>query len=180
MMRIKLLLIPWLVMSIQSVVFALGSGALGNETGLSAKVTGHGFAFTGVADDASAIYYNPAGLVQSKGLQMMIGGALVQLNSEHTTPSGTTDKMASNTPFVPYFYTSYSNPNSKWAYGLGVNSPYGLLTEWKDDSFSKFYATKSTVLMYMVNPTVAYSIFDNFSVGADVVGASPVARDTMG
>jgi len=149
-------------------VFALGSAAFSNETGVSAKATAHGFAFAGVADDSSAIFYNPAGLVQVKGEQTMLGGSFVSLDGKHTTPSGTEDTMASHTPFVPYFYTSYSGTGSKWAYGLGVNSPFGLLTDWKNDSFSKYYATETKLLMYMVNPTVAYSVTDSVSVGGGV------------
>jgi len=153
------------ILLLPSTSFSLGSGAIGNESGISTKATSHGYAFTGVADDPSAIFYNPAGLVQVKGLQMMGGTSVLSINSEHTTPSGVTDKMAPHLPLAPYFYASFSGENSPFAFGIGVNSPFGLITEWKDNSFSKYYATKSELLMYMINPSIAYSLRDNLMIG---------------
>ena len=147
---------------------ALGGGALGNQTTISAKSIGHGAAFAGVADDPSAIFFNPGGLTQSKGFQLMGGAGVLSINSEHSTPAGTKDSMAKNLPIVPYFYASYSKDQSPWAFGLGVNSPFGLITEWKDESFSQYWATKTKLLMYIVNPTVAYAFSDKFSAGFGV------------
>src|SRR5688572_25517174 len=79
---------------------ALGSGGWSNVTGTSARAAGFGYAFAGVADDPSAINYNPAGLVQSKGWQVMTGAAILQFNMEHTTPAGVTDRAVSHHPVV--------------------------------------------------------------------------------
>lgn len=149
-------------------LFALGSGALGNETGNSSKVVSHGGAFAGVADDPSAAFYNPAGLTQVKGFHVQMGGAFLDMNSEHTTPAGVTDEMVSNTVFAPNFFATYSGADSRWAFGLGVNSPFGLITEWKNDSFSRFYATESKLLMYNVSPVVSYAVSDKLSVGGGI------------
>ena len=46
-----------------------------NEHG--AKAMGMGGAFTAVANDASAIYWNPAGLTQMTGTQFMLGTTLI-------------------------------------------------------------------------------------------------------
>lgn len=156
------------VLLVSNNAFALGSGALANETGVSAKAFSHGGAFAGIADDPSAIHYNPAGLVQVKGLQVQAGGAFLDFNSEHTSIAGTNDEMASNTPFAPSFYVTYSGETSPWAFGFGVTSPFGLITEWKDNSFSRFYATKSQVLMYNAGPSVAYAVNDKFAVGGGI------------
>lgn len=167
MKKIKVIVSIFLVhLTLNLNVFALGSGALSNESGLSTKVMSHGYAFSGIADDASAIFYNPAGLIQTNGWEVMTGASVLDLKSKHTTPAGVTDKMAGNTPVAPYFYISHSN--EKWGYGIGVNSPFGLVTEWKDDSFAKYHATESKLLMYMVNPTVSYKFSDSFSVGGGV------------
>ena len=168
MKNAKLILMTALVCAAVSPVFAVGSGALGNQTGVGTPATSHGFAFAGVADDPSAIFYNPAGLVQVKGWQMMAGAAILSINSEHTALDGTKDKTVSHLPVAPNFYLSYSKPSSPWAFGVGVNSPFGLVTDWKNDSFSKYYATESKLLMYDVNPTVAYSLTGKFSVGGGI------------
>ena len=54
-----------------------------------AKAMGMGFAFTAQADDPSAIYFNPAGLTQLKGQNVMVGVTYVRENGGEyngTTP----------------------------------------------------------------------------------------------
>ena len=72
--------------------FSLGSGGLGNQTGIATAASAHGNAFAGIADDASATFYNPAGLPQVKGLNVMVGATAVDVHSKHTAPDGTVDK----------------------------------------------------------------------------------------
>src|SRR5450432_92144 len=43
----------------------------------AARPTGMGLAFTGVADDASAIFYNPAGMAFQDHFSLMLGGELL-------------------------------------------------------------------------------------------------------
>lgn len=152
-------------------VFALGSGAFSNEASISARANAMGYAFSGLADDVSAAYYNPAALTSQKGSGLMVGASALDLSSRHTAPSGSTDKSEKDQPVIPYFYASYSKDGSPFAFGLGVNSPFGLITKWKDDSFSKYYATKTELLMYQINPSIAYGVNKNLSVavGADYI-----------
>lgn len=147
---------------------ALGSGAFSNEAAISVRADSMGFAFSGLADDPSAAYYNPAGLTSQKGIGLMFGAAAIDLKSKHTSPSGISDRSDKDMPVVPYLYTSYSSAQSRLAFGLGVNSPYGLITKWKDGSFSKYYATKTELNMFQVNPSVAYEVSKDFSVAAGV------------
>jgi len=53
-----------------------------------AKAMGMGFAFTAQADDPSAIYFNPAGLTQLQGTNLMLGVTYVRENGGEFT--GTT------------------------------------------------------------------------------------------
>ena len=65
-MKIKLIL----VLLILHICSALNAGVVGNNSMnicTSARVAGMGYAFTGVADDGSAIEYNPAGLHRING-----------------------------------------------------------------------------------------------------------------
>src|SRR5207302_5587401 len=57
-----------------------GAGGLSfSENGAAAA--GKANAFVGEADDPSAIFYNPAGMTQLPGTQVMAGTALVHLSS---------------------------------------------------------------------------------------------------
>ena len=75
---------------------AVGSGAIANQTGVSIKALSH-VGFVGVADDPSAVYYNPAGLVHVDGLQLMLGSSFLDFNAEHTTLAGSKDKLKTDT-----------------------------------------------------------------------------------
>jgi long-chain fatty acid transport protein len=149
-------------------LFAVGSGGISNQAGISQRATALGISFAGVADDPSAAYFNPAGLTRVKGLGLEYGATLVALSSEHTDPTGRKDSLAGNDPVVPDVYATYSQEGCPFAFGLGINSPFGLVTEWKDDSFSRFYATESKILMYQINPSVAYAVNEKVSVAAGI------------
>ncbi len=157
-----------ILLSMSTNVFALGSGALSNETGINAKVTGHGYAVAGAVDDASAVFYNPASMVNVKGAQLMYGASVLDINTEHASTTGQKDKTADNLPVTPYFYFTYSKVDSPWAFGVGVNSPFGLISEWKDNSSFKYYATESKLMMYQITPAVAYQVSGEFSVAGGV------------
>ncbi|NMC43939.1 MAG: hypothetical protein GYA46_08465, partial [candidate division Zixibacteria bacterium] len=70
MRTVKLILLVWLLAAIVAAVFGrvtiAADGALSTagflRVGVGAKAMGLGEAFTAVADDASAVYWNPAGL----------------------------------------------------------------------------------------------------------------------
>lgn len=157
-----------ILFSASTISYAVGSAAFGNLSGTSAKVTAHGYAFVGVADDPSAVFYNPAGLVNLDGWNIATGLSVIDFESEHSRVGTQTDKMDNNIEAAPYFYLTYTRPNSRWAYGLGINSPFGLSTKWKDDSFSKYHATESKLKMYSVNPSFAYRIDSKFSFGGGI------------
>ena len=59
----------------------VGTGAL-FDIGMGARALGMGGAFVAVADDANALYYNPAGLALIEGDRKS-----TRLNSSHSLPS---------------------------------------------------------------------------------------------
>src|SRR6478609_609283 len=58
--------------------------------GQGAAASGMGNAFAAQADDPSALHYNPAGIAQLRGIQMMGGGSLVGGTTDFRNPSGVT------------------------------------------------------------------------------------------
>jgi long-subunit fatty acid transport protein len=77
----KTLLLPALLIGIGLASGALAQNevltedffAMGNELGVGARAIGLGGAYTGVADDYSAMYWNPAGLAQVRRMELNFG-----------------------------------------------------------------------------------------------------------
>jgi long-chain fatty acid transport protein len=138
-----------------------------NEHG--ARAMGLGGAFTAVADDPSAIYFNGAGLTQLNGWNFMIGSSFIAPNSEFRgiAPDITSYKTTPQTFVVPNGYAAYSASN--WAVGLGFNVPFGLGTEWPADWPGRYLALKTDLRAYNISVEGAYKIMDNLSVSAGLV-----------
>ncbi|HUT63181.1 MAG TPA: outer membrane protein transport protein [Anaerolineae bacterium] len=70
---------------------------VGNEAGIGSRAMGMGGAYTAVADDFSALYYNPAGLSQIRRIEFNMGISIMRtreqafLRSSIGTPSTGTD-----------------------------------------------------------------------------------------
>jgi long-chain fatty acid transport protein len=140
-----------------------------------AKAMGMGFAFTAQADDPSAIYYNPAGILQLEGTNVMAGVTYVKENG--ATFTGTTPIQATSISetqkdldfWIPNaYFTRKVSPT--FAYGVGVFSPFGLGQEYENPNTSIFrnQITKIELQTVVVNPTVAWKINDVLSVGAGI------------
>src|SRR5437867_3696399 len=69
--------------------------SIGQATGFrildqSASATGQASAFTAQADDASAVYYNPAGMTQLRGIQISLGANLIGGSTNFRDAAGQT------------------------------------------------------------------------------------------
>jgi long-chain fatty acid transport protein len=162
------------------------------------NASGLGNAYAGqaaAAEDASAIYFNPAGLTRLPRGQVVGALHLVKpsptfSNDGSCTPYVGTGVGTSTCPFgphgnlghvaggtggdagdwsvVPNAYLSWEVlPSTLWL-GLGVNAPFGLKTDWDANWVGRFQAIKSKVQTINLNPTIAWKINNMFSVGAGV------------
>jgi long-chain fatty acid transport protein len=52
--------------------------------------------------------------------------------------------------------------------GLGISAPYGLITEYDANWVGRYYAIKSDLATININPTVAYRLNPQWSLGAGV------------
>ena len=130
------------------------------------------------ADDASAVAYNPAGLTQLEGTQIMGGLAAVALNLDLDTSAGWTTNSHQVWP-IPHAYLSHKL-NDKFAVGVGMFTRWGLGHSYPDSWAAKGFvpgsqagpmgsALKSiTLLTSTINPTLAYKLNDVWSVAAGV------------
>ncbi len=142
-----------------------------------AKAMGMGFAFTAQADDPSAIYFNPAGLTQLQGQNVMLGASYVRENGAEfagTTPltgGATTSETQKNLDFIiPNAYYTNTTADGYLSFGVGIFSPFGLGQEYNDKNTSIFrnQITKIDLQTIVVNPTIAFKINEFLSVGAGI------------
>lgn len=156
-------------------VFA--SGFAINEQ--SAKALGMGGAFTAQADDPTAVYYNPAGIVQLEGIQVSAG--ISPIIPSGTFKSSTNDTVLDtwvgkstdldDTVFwVPNAYVTYQI-NDKWSLGFGTYSNFGLGTDWPDNWEGRYQVggTKADLKTLSINPVVAFRPIKRLSVSAGPV-----------
>ncbi len=141
-----------------------------------------GFAFTAQADDPSAIYFNPAGLTQLEGKNLMLGATYVHENGGKfvgTTPVDdyltgfTTQKQETQKTLhfvIPNGYFTSTNKETGIAWGIGVFAPFGLGQEYKSSSASIFrnQTTKIDLQTVVINPTIAFEINEMLSIGVGI------------
>ena len=140
-----------------------------------ARGTALGGAFTATADDASAIFFNPAGLAWQTGHGLDLNLMPILPGSEFTGANiggnsigdGTTNEQ---TFLIPGLY--YRGTAGKLSYGIGVEAPFGLGVEWKEpETWPGRYTSYDVDLATIyVTPVVAWKAGENLSlsVGADI------------
>lgn len=157
--------------------FQLSEGSLTN--------LGNAFAGAGAtAEDASTEYTNPAGMTLLKHKQLSVSGTLLDVNiNGHfqsatnsgsfggipATPvsvTGAKDVSAGGWALIPAFHYVY--PIQNLAFGFGFTTPYGLATNYPDDSIARYMSTLSKLQVYNLNPSIAYQVTPQLSLGAGV------------
>jgi long-chain fatty acid transport protein len=139
-----------------------------------------GSAFAGTAaaaDDASTIFFNPAGLAKLEGTQFLVVASGISISSEFNNSGsrpalgqslGNEGGDAGGWNAVPAAYLAVPL-NEKFAFGFGVNAPFGLKTEYDNGWMGRFQALKSEIKTYNFNPTLSWRANEKLSFG---VGAN--------
>lgn len=135
-----------------------------------AAALGMASAFVGQADSPAAVWYNPAGMIQLDGTRIS-GGTIgiypVLTHENNTVNPGTTDVSERGVHLPIHLYATH-RLNDSIAFGVGVNNPFGLATDWGPNSSTQYVATFSKVLTTEVNPNIAYKLNDSMSVAFGV------------
>jgi long-chain fatty acid transport protein len=136
------------------------------------NASGLGVAYAGAAasaDNAGALYYNPASLTQLPGLQLSAG--LVGAQSRYAFDdrgsiglAGGEGGQAGQWRSLPHLYASWG-VNADWSLGLGISSPYSMDMEYDDDWMGRNTGVRAQLSSLNVNPALAYRISDRVSVG---------------
>lgn len=141
--------------------------------------SGLGNAYAGAAasaEDASTVFFNPAGLMYLQGNQFVAAGHIVTPSVEFSggamTPLGTAipggdGGDAGDASFIPNLYYSRQLTNG-FVFGLGINAPFGLKTEYDADWVGRYHAIESDLKTININPAIAYKAGSDLSVGVGV------------
>ncbi|MEM7353016.1 MAG: outer membrane protein transport protein [Acidobacteriota bacterium] len=165
------------------ILVSLPGGLLAAGFGIyeqSAKASGLAGAWVARADDAAANWYNPAALVWLDGSELQFGTNIINTGDSELTSSDpafglfqpTTFEQESNLATPSHLYYRHKI-NNNLAFGVGVNTPYGLVTEWVDRPIT-FSAAKSDLATIFINPNLAFRLTESWSVA---VGLSYVFAD---
>ena len=144
---------------------------------------GLGNAFAGgaaIAQDATTVWYNPAGLTRLNGNQLVVGGHLIFPSTKFDNEGSTITGLSGGAPLtggdggdagdnalVPNAY--YARPiNDDFTFGIGINAPFGLRTEYDDGWAGRYHAIESEIKTVNINPAVGYKLNDRVSIGGGI------------
>jgi long-chain fatty acid transport protein len=145
-----------------SPAFAAGFG-IDVQSGRGTAMAG---AVTALVDDASANFYNPAGLAAGgRGFEVMVGDTLILPQISYTSPSN----VSTSTSFVatppPHAYARVGLFDSL-ALGIGFFVPYGAAVQWPDAWAGQFLAQSSQLQTYDINMNLAFRPHPRISLAA--------------
>lgn len=171
-----------------ALAFSGGAWAAGFQL-QNQNAAGTSVAFAGaaaVAEDASTVFFNPAGMTYlPQGHSISLGGTVidrsVKFNNTGTTPmpvinpltnlpTGAFHPLGDNggdgggVSLVPALYYSYAiSPALR--FGLGLSVTYGSETEYDDSFAGRFSGRYTSIHQINLNPSLAYKVNDLLSVG---------------
>lgn len=154
--------------------WAVGGGGFANQI-VGTRALGTGNAFVAVADDPSAVFFNPAGLTNVEGTNISIGFA-PHIPSVKYENGAVNSKVAGYTPVVPNLYVTTRLADSPWAFGFGAYTHFGLKVVWPFDGPFNYVTTESNLALPHFNPTVSYKVNDRLSLGGGLVYAQADAE----
>lgn len=167
-------------------VLALAIGAFGSTAShaaafqlLEGNASGLGNAYAGtaaVAEDASTVFFNPAGMTLLPGRNVAFSVDLVRPQAEFSN-RGSTNAFgqgaggnggdAGDWAAVPAGYMTWQLTDRVTA-GLGIGAPFGLKTHYDSSWVGRFHAVKSEIKTVNINPSIAFKVNDVLSIGLGV------------
>lgn len=167
---------------------AAGGGDAARASGFALKeqsVTAQGNAFAGAsatAEDASAMFFNPAALALLPASQLTAAatwiapsykfkakGASTLAGTPITGGNGGSDVGDDVLLPAAYGVVAIDDPlpfGRNLRFGLGVNVPFGLETDYNQGWIGRYHALQSKLKTINLNPAVALEVLDRLSLGA--------------
>ncbi len=155
------------------------------------SVSGLGSAYAGgaaQAEDASTIFFNPAGIALlpngqfQAGIHYVLPGATFSNQGSSISAPGTLfngTKLSGGNGgdagvghVVPNLYLSQpifrSSQYGDLAVGIGLSAPFGLETDYDPGWVGRYSALRTKLITLDIQPSIAYRVFDRLSIGASL------------
>ncbi len=136
---------------------------------------GQGNAFAAQADNASAVFYNPAGMTQLRGVQVASGVQFLNVNTTFTSPTGATTQNDQPFPIgLPPPGQLFLTGNVKdlglsalgdLTVGLGLQNLYGFAAKFPANGSFATSVTYAQLPLIAIKPTLAYKVTESLSLG---------------
>jgi long-chain fatty acid transport protein len=138
------------------------------------KAQGMGGAFTAVANDPSAMFWNPAGMAfeTGEGTQVMAGVILISPSQDFTGSApypgeGYSSSLEEQIFFPPHLYMV--KPLSDTVnFSFGIYTPFGLGTEWPEGFAGRYISTKADLQVIDIGGQVSWALCENFAIGGGI------------
>jgi long-chain fatty acid transport protein len=142
------------------------------------NVSGMGNAYAGSAaatDNASTIYFNPAGMTQLQDRELSVGVAAIgpsfrfhdQGSRVGAFSSAGDGGNAGGWAALPNGYLSWAVSPDVYV-GVGFGAPFGLKTEYEQPWIGAAQSTLFEIKTYNVNPSLAYRVDERLALGVGV------------
>ncbi|WP_321324611.1 OmpP1/FadL family transporter [Thiomicrorhabdus sp.] len=161
-----------------AVLLALASQAA-NASGfalIEQSASGQGNAYAGAAanaEDASVMWFNPAGLTEIQGSQAIIGAHVISPKAKFSNDGSYlvvpgnnlqgSDDDGATVGLVPNIY--WKGKAGDYDIGLGINVPFGQHISYDDKWVGRYQATETNLKTININPAIAGKINDKLSFG---------------
>lgn len=135
--------------------------------GSSARAIGMGNSFLALADDASAIYFNPAGLGLIKRMEFMTG--LDYFNFENNTTffgKGSTYSNSSTQLNQLNFVFPFPTMRGSLVFALGYNQTHNFTSALKFDGYN---SGNTSMIQTLLNTDIPYYLYLTDSLGATII-----------
>ncbi len=127
-----------------------------------------GNCFTSIADNGSAVFYNPAGINQLEGTQLRTGFNLVFPDTSFRgAESGKRTDAENDMSTLMTGYITHK-VNDKVSIGGGIFTPFGMVSEWTSQWEGATVSYYSDMRTFCVNPVVSIQVHPRLSLAVGI------------
>lgn len=169
----RVLVMGALVALLAAPSFAAGFGIF--EQG--SKAMGLAGAFTGQADDPSALFHNVGGLAFLDEQMFQVGVTLINVvesdfQGANPFPGAGVQESVMNTVFTPVHAYWIRPLTNRINLGLSFNTPFGLAVEWDNPATfdGRFISTNAEIVTFDFGANLGFKLSERLGIGVGLIG----------